>query len=164
MTTLHHLCLLSLLVGSFTLPAGAQCTTTGTVPYWEPTWAGCVTPAVLTSSANPVLGSVISLHTANLPASTLLVATMLLLPPTPLGTPTTNVFSFPLVAGCLNYLPNATDYVVVFPFGGAADVHLGIPNALAWLDKVLHCQSVILTVGSGIELEMSNGICLHTGQ
>ena len=163
MKTLNHIGLLSTFVGCFALPAAAQCTMTGTVAYWQPTWAGCIPPTTLICSANPSLGSVISLRTVNLPPATGLVATLLLLPPTPLGTPTTNIFTYPLVTGCLNYVPNATDFAIAAPLGGTADVFLAIPNALAWLDKVLHAQSVILSFSGSIDLQTSNGVCMHTG-
>ncbi|MFY9345418.1 MAG: hypothetical protein WAT39_23200 [Planctomycetota bacterium] len=153
---------LPLLAGClFAVPTTAQCTTLGTTAYWETTWAGCATQSVLTPSGNPVLGTVISLHTDNLPPLALLVGTLILLPPTPLGTPTTNLFSYPLLTGCSNYLPNATDLVITLPVSGATDIALAIPNNLFWLGKVLHCQSAVLTLG--FDIEMSNAMCLHLG-
>ncbi len=158
------LCLrsLALLVGCvLAVPAGAQCTTIGSAAYWEVTWPGCVTPSVLIASANPVLGTTISLRTSNLPASTLVVATLFLLPPTLVTTPTTNLASYPLLGGCYNYLPNFDGVVLAVLPMGVADVYLSMPANAWWLGKVVHCQSAVLSWT--VDIEMSNAVCLHLG-
>jgi hypothetical protein len=109
------------------------------------------------------VGTVVTVRTDNLPASALAVALSILLPPAVLGTPTTNLLSLPLESGCLNYIPNADAIVVRIPTAGAANVMLPLPADSWWVGKVVHMQAAVLSVSSTIDIEMSNGVCLHVG-
>ena len=166
MTSLTNTILLRLLsILCSALLAGnsmAQCTTIGSAAYWETYGAGCGTPPVLTASANPVLGSVMALHTANLPPTTLVVVTVISF--TAPTTPTNTLFTIPLASGCWNYLAGPLDYVVTFPFSNGADTWLGIPASTNWQGQIVHAQSAILTFDFAFVLsEMSNALCLHLG-
>lgn len=127
----------------------------------QTTAPGCVTPALLSASADPVLGTTTVLTTTNLPPAALLVAMSVVLPPSVPAPATMDLAGFPLLPGCSNFLPNADGIVVEVAIGGSASIPLPIPNDPWWIGKVVHCQSAVLSLP--FDVEMSNGLCLFLG-
>ncbi|HEX5054209.1 MAG TPA: hypothetical protein VFZ65_20695 [Planctomycetota bacterium] len=143
-------------------PAAAQCTTMGTNAYWEAYATGCGTPPVLGATNDPVMGSVCTLRTTNLPATTLIAVTVISFEPPP-AMPSNTLGPFTLPTGCWNYLANPLQYVLTVLPPGTADVALPIPlDPTMWLGKVVHAQSAVLTFAIDIS-EVSNALCLHIG-